>query len=173
MVTLKKELRNLISCFFISILFFSCQKSLNNDSLPIDPEEFVNYSIDGINYAYAAPADTIGMHNPFPVESTTFGTSLRIHSTGQLDGNFSTLSFSYYGIAVNSDQPLQIFGTTNLFGAYNPLLPQNTVSVHITEYGQTGEFIAGNFHGVLFETQAPNQNQPHTVACSFRVRRTY
>ena len=146
---------------------------MNNDYVPIDPEEFVNYSIDGVNYAYANPNDAVGMYNPIPPESSTFITSLKVHSTGQQDGNYSVLSFELYGIAVNSNQKLGIFGTTNIFGVHNPLLSQNPLFVHITEYGQIGEFIAGNFHGTLIETQAPNQNQPHNIACSFRVRRTF
>ena len=83
MIILKKEFLKLISCFFISILFLSCQKTSNNESLPIDPEEFVNYSIDGVNYAYANPNDAVGMYNPIPPESSTFITSLKVHSTGQ------------------------------------------------------------------------------------------
>ena len=145
---------------------------MNNESLPIDPEEFLNYSIDGVDYAYATQSDTIGIY-PLSNESTTFMPPLRVYSKGQLDGNFSIIAFALYGIAVNSNQQLGIFGSVNLFGGYNPLLPQNPLFVHLTEYGQTGEFIAGNFHGILFETQAPNQNQPHNVSCSFRVRRIF
>jgi len=173
MVTLKKDLRQLIFCLLVSVLFFSCQKNSNNDKLPISPGEFVNYSIDGVNYTYTNPNDAIGIYHPDSTESTTFATTLRVHSTGQQDGNYSVLTFARYGIAVNSDQQLSIFGTTNVFGAYNPLLSQNPLFVHITEYGQIGEYIAGNFHGVLIETQAPNQNQTHNVICSFRVRRTF
>ena len=58
---------------------------MNNDYVPIDPEEFVDYSIDGVNYAYANPNDLVGIHNPTAAESSTFITSLRVHSTGQLE----------------------------------------------------------------------------------------
>ena len=153
------------------MIFFSCQKSLNNEKLLIDPEEFLNYSIDGVDYAYAASNDTIGIHNFVPSESSIFSLWLRVYSRGQSDGNYSVLFFAREGIAVNSNQSLHLFGTTAVFGANNALLSQNPLFVHITEYGQIGEFIAGNFQGILFETQGSNQN--HNVACSFRVRRTF
>lgn len=170
MITLNKEFRQLFSFFFICMLLFSCKKSQENTDRTLDPQEFINYTIDGANYSYSSPVDAIGMNSVDTMENNTFVSNYRINSTGQLDANHSVLSFTRQNIAVNSDQLLGIFGTTNLLGAYNPLLAQSPINVHITEFGQIGEFIAGNFNGILFEVQS--QNHIHNVSCSFRVRRT-
>jgi hypothetical protein len=169
MIAIKKEIRQLISAFLVCIIFISCQKNLDGQFLPPDPEEFFNYSIGTTNYSYSTPSDTIRAINTSLAENQTFAHLFSVNSRGQQDANLSVLSFVRSGMALNSDQQLHIFGTTNIFGGNNPLLSQNPINVHITEYGQVGEFIAGNFQGILFE--AMHQTQTHAITCSFRVRR--
>jgi len=171
MNTLKKLPCTLVTCLLLCTILFSCKKNSDSQGLPPDTNEFVNYSVDGVNYNYTAPADAVGMSNSPVMENQTFATPVYgVHSTGQVDANYSVITFDSLGIALNSNQRLHIFGTTNLFGANNPLLAQSPMNVHITEFGQPGEFIAGDFNGILFETMA--QNQTHNISCSFRVRRT-
>ncbi len=170
---LKNQFRFIISLAVLSSAFISCRKNTNEDKFPPpDAEEYLNYTIGTTNYSYTSPNDNISIPNPDSLENQTFGHRLSIRSTGQQDGNLSVLSFNSDNIALNSNQLLHIFGTTNIFGATNPLLAyQNPIYVHITEYGQVGEFIAGNFQGILFE--AMHQSQTHNISGSFRVKRIY
>ena len=170
MITQKNKLFQLLFCVFLMISFLSCKKDSANKDLDTPGEEFVKYSIDATDYIYLAPEDTLRYIGNGSLENAPFNPAIRVSSTGLLDNNYSVLSFTREGTAVNSDQALHIFGTTTVFGNNNPLLSSSPVYVHITEYGAIGEFIAGTFTGILFEAQ--NQTSNHNVTCWFRVRRT-
>jgi len=166
MKTIKVNSLQFIACLILLFSFVSCKKDSNEKIF--SPEEFINYSIDGTSHSYVGPSDTLNQHYSLSQESGTFASFLGIGCHG-LDGNYIVVAFSDGNIGANSQQPLSLFGTTAIFGSNNVLLGSPNVS--ITEYGAVGEFIAGNFTGVLIESL--NQSFSHNISCSFRVRRIH
>jgi hypothetical protein len=81
------------------------------------------------------------------------------------------IKFDYLksGTTVGSSQLLRFFFSpqTGLLPYFS--MPAVPVYIHITEYGNVGEYIAGNFSG-LFTSNAPG-NPRYNVVCAFRVRR--
>lgn len=121
--------------------------------------EFLNYTINGTNYAYTAPADSV-----------TYTRDLsQCWVSGNIIGsmNPSYLVFAASGIGLNSLQLLSSFNTPQM---QNTNI-QNPISVHITEYGAIGEFVSGNFSGTFVYFQPPNT--VYNVTCNFRTRRTF
>jgi len=135
----------------------------NLQACNISNAQFINYSIDGTNYSINIPPDTLNFYQAF-----SGGIPFTILNAGQIAGtNTAYIYTNWSGITLNSLQPLAGFSAAQMPGCNF----QNPISVHITEYGIVGEFIAGNFSGVFTENQAPNIT--HSAACSFRIRRTF
>ena len=133
----------------------------NIQACGVTTQEFVNYSVNGTNFSLAPPTDTLLVYG-------TTNPSLIIQA-GQVIGNNSvSLSFLLQGIGLGSTQQLTFFGTQPQMT--NPTI-QNSILVNITEYGVIGQFISGNFSGVIIESQPPNT--VYNISCSFRVRRTF
>ncbi len=121
--------------------------------------EFLTYTINGTNYSYTAPVDSV----------TYGGNALEIGVSANIIGtmNPAYLVFAAPGIGLNSSQLLSSFTTTQM---QNTTIP-NPISVHITEYGAVGQFVSGNFTGTFVYFQPPNT--VYNVSGSFRVRRTF
>ena len=133
----------------------------NIQACGVTTQEFVNYSVNGTNFSLAPPTDTL----------LVYGTSTPaiIIQAGQVVGNNSaSLSFVSQGIGLGSMQSLTFFGTQPQMT--NPTI-QGPIFVNITEYGAIGQFISGNFSGIIIEAQPPNT--VYNITCSFRVRRTF
>ncbi|MEI2748370.1 MAG: hypothetical protein V9E88_06405 [Ferruginibacter sp.] len=111
--------------------------------------------------AYTAPGDSVYMSG----NGTT--TSFSIGGFNTSNQNNFQIIIDRNNIALNSVQPLISFynGQTQLDPVSAP------VNVTITEYGAIGQFIAGNFSGVLTNQTLPVTN--YNVTCSFRVRRSF
>ena len=125
-------------------------------------QEFMNYSVDGINYSITMPNDSISMSGTPASICYIVGSAI-----GGGTNNSANLSFSPQGIGLNSLQPLSNFLATNLPSSYI----QNPLTVTITEFGAVGQFISGNFSGIFTNQLLPNTT--YNVACNFRVRRTF
>lgn len=121
--------------------------------------EFLNYSINGTNYSYTAPADSVTY---FTDQQTVY---VEANKIGTL--NAADLRFAAPGIGLNSSQLLGSFTAPQM---QNTIIP-NPISVHITEYGAVGQFVSGNFTGTFVYFQSPNT--VYNVTCNFRVRRTF
>lgn len=148
-----------------SVLNYTLQSGANNIgnlmACGTTTNEFVNYSVNGINYSVTLPTDTIHVYGS--------NTSAIIIEAGQVAAvNSISLSFDAVGIGVNSSQALTFLGTRPQMNI--PTIP-NPIMVHITEYGAIGQFIAGNLSGTITESLPPNTS--YNVTCSFRVRRTF
>ncbi len=130
----------------------------------VSTQQFLNYAVNGINYSYTAPADSLFQYakpQNTPPLLIISAANLLANSTQQV-----SLLFIQSGIAVNSSQNLMSFGCpqiNNLSTIVNP------IAIKITEYGIVGQFIAGNFTGII--TGPAPGNTPYNVTCSFRVRR--
>jgi hypothetical protein len=125
-------------------------------------DQFIDYNINGTSYAMAYPTDSLYHYvntqaNP-PVSiiyaSTAPGTNL----------NSVSFQFTQNGIAAGGSQTLTSFTAP-------PTIPDSSATltgtpiVNIVEYGNVGEFIAGNF------TCTVTGSIVYNVTCSFRVRR--
>jgi len=136
----------------------------NLQACNISNAEFIHYSIDGTNYSFTMPVDSINMY------SGSISTPIIIINGGRIGGTINDavyMTIDGQGIGVNSLQPLNSFYASQLA----PATIQNNINVLITEYGIVNEFVSGNFSGILTENAAPNTT--HNVTCSFRVRRTF
>ena len=138
----------------------------NIQACGVTTEQFINCSINGMSDNYTSPTDSFSMYrNPQAIPAS-------IVISGQYLGpitvsRYTSFSFTEMGIAVGSTQVLQNFYSGNINDSANISAP---INVNITEYGNIGEFIGGNFAGTLVGA-APN-NTAYSINCNFRVRRT-
>ena len=129
-------------------------------------EEYINYSVNGTNYALTGPADKFyGNLNPQGAPPNIYIVG-NTGSTGN-GSNTASIYIDASGIGVNSTQNLLGFNTGQISDSVNIVTP---ILVNITEYGTAGQFIAGNFTGSF--TGAPPANKSYAVTCSFRVKRS-
>lgn len=128
-------------------------------------QEYVYFDADGMNFTYLPPADTI--------DQTTGHISLsnicNIYASDRVgtDNNVS-FSFTQNNIGPGSSQQLVAF--------YSMVVPfsdsmavTGTSGVNITEYGNIGGYIAGNFNST--STLGPPPGTTYTMTCRFRVKR--
>lgn len=153
-----------------ALCMFSCSKSDSENPAVLSTEEYIRYSINGnSNYGFVAPTDKIisgnVLDNPQP-PPTTLVYGERIPN---VFGQYGNIKFERTGV-VKGGTALLTFFYTETTGFY----PQTTSSanpiyINISEYGNIGEYIAGNFSALLVGPP-PNNNQ-YNVTCSFRVKR--
>jgi hypothetical protein len=131
----------------------------------ISNEQFINYTVNGVSYPLTAPADTID--HTVSAQGIPADVISGVAYTGGSVSNSFSIWFTHDGIALNSTQ------SAISIAAYHPADSTFTITspinVNITEYGAVGQFISGNFSGIL--TGAPPANKPSTITCQFRVRR--
>jgi hypothetical protein len=120
-------------------------------------QEFFNYSVNSVNYSIA---DTLGEYE-YPTVN-----SIQIYAREMNYTNTADATFSYQNIGTNSIQNLTSFGCKQITEQTTIL---NPISVNITECGSVGQFISGNFSGIVTGTAAPNNT--YTITCNFRLRR--
>lgn len=121
-------------------------------------QEYMTYSINGQNYAYTYPTDTL---------ATGRDNSLyHLYTFNRSFNSGVNMAFNLTGIAQGSSQQLNHFLPTQITDTLKILTP---IQVKITEYGAIGQFIGGNFTG-SFTGNAP-ANKTYNVTCSFRYRR--
>lgn len=131
----------------------------NLQACGISAQQFFYYTIDGTNYLFTFPADSVGIFgNSNSPEASVFG--FRPGSNG------ASLQFFTSSIRVNSTQGFIAFRAPELPPSSQSVA--NPIGVNITELGPVGQFMSGNFSGILIE-HSPNIT--HNVSCSFRVRR--
>lgn len=174
-ILLPKKLQRILLYFILMASIFSCSKrSAENTftSTVLHPAEFINYNVNGIDYSFTMPVDGIVANN---AESAGFMglydlTGNRIPSNSS---DFSRIFFQKVGIVAGSDQLLKTFYTGQTGYVSNDLpgygTMDNPILVHITEYGDVGEFMAGNFSGRV--TGPAPANAAYNITCSFRIKR--
>ncbi len=133
----------------------------NIQACGVTTQEFVNYSIDGVPTSYTAPSDSVYMSGNGTTASFFLG-----GFSSSTQNNFQII-IDRNNIALNSVQQLISFTYNQI--QLDPV--SAPVDVTITEYGAIGQFIAGNFTGVLTNQTSPVTN--YNVTCSFRVRRSF
>lgn len=162
-------LLTLLSLF--ALVFFSCTKNNTDSSKTLSTEEFVKYNINGTDYFYTMPADSVLANGTDSVENALFPINNSVIANripGSINNFFKILYYNY-NISLGSQQLVTFFYTPQT-GLYpSPITSANPVFLTITEYGNVGEYIAGDFSG-LFIGPAPGNIQ-YNVTCSFRVKR--
>ena len=119
---------------------------------------FINYSIDGNNFSLTAPPDSLGAYLLNATQGTTVS-GFKLQGTNNQFINF------------------RFMNTTSAPGSY-PLVSYNSngidsarittpIPVTVTAYGNSGQFIEGNFTGTVLDRA--NANRVLTV--SFKVKR--
>lgn len=130
----------------------------------INTQQFINYSINGTNYSFTTPVDSLFQYaKPQNTPPPIIITAASPYSNTTQE---ASLSFALTGIATNTSQNLFSFNSPQIANPTRILIP---IVVKITEYGIVGQFIAGNFSGTL--TGPAPGNISYAITCSFRVRR--
>ena len=127
----------------------------------ISMQQFLNYSINGTSYSYIVPPDGLIL------SGSGTNTEYSIFATNNANPNSTMILFNRIGIATGSVQnlfqfrPVQIIDSTNINGA---------IGINITEYGNVGQYMSGNFSGVI--TGSPPSSTIYNITCAFRIKRT-
>ncbi len=137
----------------------------NLQACGITTEQFFNYTVNGANTAFTSPADTFYMYVNTQMNPPRIEISAQNIVSGGSTG-FGTIGFDQPGIAVGSVQPMSLFYVTNINDSTYFTTP---INVNITEYGNVGEFISGNFAGSM--SGAAPLNTVYNINGNFRVRR--
>jgi hypothetical protein len=157
----------LLGLFAVS--FYSCDK--NSTNIVLSTDEFVKYNVNGIDYSFIMPADSVFPNMSDSIESPSFFPSNSVTASripGSLN-DFFKISYYRYGTSLGSIQTITLFYTSQTGIFPSPITSANPVLLTITEYGTIGEYIAGNF-SATFNGPQPG-NLQYNVTCSFRVKR--
>jgi hypothetical protein len=125
-------------------------------------QQFVNFTINTTPYTYTAPIDSLTL------SGGGTNTEYSIFLANNATSNFGTIRFVRTGIAQGSTQNLLSFLPTQI--PLNSTI-NTPIGVNITEYGIVGQYLAGNFSGIV--TGPPPANTVYNVTCNFRIRRTF
>jgi len=125
-------------------------------------DQFIDYTINGTSYALAYPTDSLYHY----VNTQANPPASIVYASAAPGTNLNSVSFEFTqnNISAGSTQMLTSFTAP-------PTIPDSSVTltgtpfVNIVEYGNVGEFIAGNFTCTVTGSIAYN------VTCSFRIRR--
>ncbi len=127
----------------------------------VNIQEFINYTVNGTAQSYTVLGDSITL-SP---QNNSIGIWFTHLITGGAWGN---INFSNAGIAAGSTQNLLSFTCPEIPGNSSIGTP---ITVNITEYGSSGQYLAGNFTGVI--TGPAPTNTAYNVTCSFRLRKFF
>ncbi len=138
----------------------------NLQACGVTTQQFVNLTINGVSHNYSAPGDSLSLR-PAQSGTTLMGFFL---SASRMASPFQYTDFAWTGqnIASGSTQSLLEF-TSQLINDSTTII--NPISVNITEFGAVGQFVSGNFTGILRGAAPANSN--YNITCSFRVRRYF
>lgn len=165
---------------FTIVIFSSCAK--NNESnftaapnITIAPQEYFNYTVNGIQYFYNTPTDSVFAERES--EFSTFIPSSFVRGRRIPAGSGDEIKTAYLksGIAVGSSQPMTTFNSAQTGYVSTSPIGYGTfpspIMINITEYGNVGAYISGNFSGQMIG--APATNTVFNVSGSFKVKRLY
>lgn len=134
----------------------------NIQACGVSIQQFVNFTINTTPYAYTAPTDSLTL------SGGGTNTDYSIFVANNATSNFGTIRFTRTGIAQGSTQNLLSFSPIQI--PLNSTI-NTPIGVNITEYGAIGQYVAGNFSGVV--TGPSPTNTIYNVTCNFRIRRTF
>ncbi len=125
--------------------------------------QFINWTVNGTSYALTNPTNSIAGY--YASQGTSFNqTSVSGYTINNVPQRAIQFTFDGQPNTTSAHQ-LQFISGTGLDSSNAG--PSVNMPVNITEYGAVGQFIAGNFAGVITSPFFP----PRNVTCNFRVRR--
>lgn len=151
-----------------AVCFYSCSKNSEQAPVVLSTEEFIRYNVNGNNYNFTKPVDKLfsanHLNNPQPPPTTLVYGERIPNPSGAATVN---ILFERTGVTQGSTPILQFFYTQQTNTYYYTSSSPSPVLITITEYGNVGEYIAGNFSGLFFGAN----NYQFNITCSFRVKR--
>lgn len=162
---------NIIKTIFlfciVSLAINSCKNSA--DKLPVANNEFIRYSVNGTAYSFENPVDAV-LADTSGAESETFMPPATV--TGERSpstlSDFARIAYSR-PTGIGSTSQLVVFAVPQTASYPYEATSATPIVITFTEYGNVGDYIAGNFSCTLTST-APG-NQQYVVDCNFRVKR--
>ena len=136
----------------------------------VSTAQYINFIIGGTSHNFQSPVDSFNVYR----QSTT--TNIQGFRAGVSDSiTYRYTSFNFEGITAAGTytlSPGSLIVTKGISPAvgswqYNDAGP---ITITITEFGSTGQYIAGSFSGPMKEFFT---NVPVTGTCSFRVKRRF
>jgi hypothetical protein len=170
-----------VSFFLLVVMFmlFSCRKTSTEIQEPaqkasvcLTANEYLSYTINGTAYNYTLPSDN------FQFIMSTFSTYIT-NTTYKLKGfnslttnNPTILAFDGENITSGITKPLGQFLCPQFIYGSNT---NTSYNVNITEYGNIGEYMSGNFTAVLpgMNNNGTLTGVSYNVECCFRIRRVF
>jgi hypothetical protein len=154
------------------LVIYSCKK--NTVSKTSGNEEYIHYTVNGTPYAYDNPVDSVYTLDSLETLGFINGIGILAIRIPANAGDFVKINFNNAGIALGSQQTMNIFHISPPAVDYAYNVPSyataaSPVTIQITEYGLVGEYISGNF-SCLLTTPAP-ANTPYNITCNFRIKR--
>jgi hypothetical protein len=163
----RQKWRLAITVVFISLV--SCKKNDSGEMITNPADEYINYTVNGTAYSYVKPADNLFADTLPEIQSFIPVSSVYGNRIAPANTDAVRISYNKSNAAAGSMQQLTLFATpqTEIYPYFASAA--SPVFVTITEYGNAGEFIAGNFSALL--TGASPANIQYNIICSFRVKR--
>lgn len=121
-------------------------------------DQFVNYSISGVNYAFTSPNDTFTWY--FIDSVGTKSNYMQASNSNQIN---------YLGLYYNGSTVTGSFTGDITIAHANSKYEGSNTSINITQYGTVGQFVTGTFTGNVF---LGSSTTPLPITGSFKVRRT-
>jgi hypothetical protein len=130
----------------------------------VSSAQFINYTLDGTNYAITSAASDSLTAYTMPVQGTTlFNTSI----SGAHANTHLSFNFQHSSAAAGTYPMLSIFAGGNTTATNVVIPPSNVV---ITNFPQAiGQFYEGTFSGSYSNPSSGN----HTISGSFKVRKNW
>ncbi len=130
-------------------------------------EQFINYSVNGVNYNWTAPADSLAQE----ADSSSSSNVVFVGGFRRTIPDEIGFAFLNNNISQGSTQELNYLNSTITGETNAGEVGQPVINVNITEYGIPGQFISGNFSGSVKGINPPNTT--YNITCSFRIRRDH
>jgi hypothetical protein len=132
----------------------------------ITTQQYLNYTVNGTNINYLYPTDSLRLSlaaiNPSSPQHWIYADRIPYSPSAS-----TFIRFSGASISQGSSQNLLTFQIPQITDSSTFVSP---TFVNISEYGNIGQFVSGNFSGVMSKITTPNIT--YNVNCNFRIRRT-
>lgn len=160
-----EDVTNLQQSIPLTFTINTGNNSLGNiQACGITAPKYLLYTVNGVPYNMISPPDSI--QTVFTGVPLRYFIECRNNSVN--NWNYADLFFEGTNIALGSTQPLVAFGCGQFSSSQNFSAP---IFVTITEYGNIGQYVSGNFSGRIIGS--PPTNTVYNVLCRFRALRRF
>ena len=151
--------------FLVILFLYACHKKPVAAPVPVPANEFVNLTLNGVDYSWKSTDSLYGMR--VNAGNGQFYTKI----LGATRWNISPLklidlSFGDGNVAIGT-YPINVSVFINNVPA-SYVTSSNTATTNVTEYGTTGNYIAGTASGQIVQISS---GASVSFSCSYRVKR--